>query len=271
MLFRSDWLRTNIDATRDLFAAAGGEPGLVQFQGGRRGFRNVPVRTVEKFLKSYKFHEGAVSMTSRLLTSYIRNEIPSGALTSWNIAIIEGDADLPIIDLGLADPIHTITRSKMGYSQPGQANLKSIASTRDRIADVSYTSEEISARLKDLATTPDGIGFARHDAAYRKLRAEDNHGTGLLCIYPIDSTSTPRNWDENSATQNLAKNARFPLNAVDHMVGITIFFPDATVQNSSVAYKSADLSGLIIEDPADEAAEINAIDAAGEEIGRAHV
>ena len=48
------------------------------------------------------------------------------------------------------------------------------------------------------------------------------------------------------------------------MVGITIFFPDATVQNSSVAYKSADLSGLIIEDPADEAAEINAIDAAGE-------
>ncbi|SDB85482.1 Z1 domain-containing protein [Sanguibacter gelidistatuariae] len=260
----ADWLRANVDATRDLFAAAGGEPRLVHFPSGRKGFRNVPVKTVDTFLKSYKFHEGAVSMTSRLLTSYIRNENPSGALTSWNIVIVEGDAEMPTIDLGLTDLIHTITRSRMGYSRPGQANLKSIASTRDRIADVSYTSEEISARFKDLAITPEGVGFARHDTAYRQLRAEDNHGTGLLCIYPIDSTSTPRNWDENSATQTLAKNARFPLNAVDHMVGITIFFPDATVQNSSVAYKSADLSGLIIEDPADEAAEINAIDAAGE-------
>ena len=260
----SDWLASNIRATQNLFSAAGGESDAIRFESGRRGFRNVPAKAIETYLRSYQFHEDAVTMTSQLLTKYIRNENLSGALRSWNIVIIEGDESMPGLDLGLGSPVRTITRSKIGYSKPGQANLKSIASTRDRIADVSYTSEEIALMLKQSDAGTATAGFATNDRKLRELRAGDQHGTGLLCVYPISASSVPRNWEGTSDSQKLAKNARLPLDATEHLVGITIFFPDASVRNSSVAYKSADLSWLIIEDPADEAAEISAIDAAAE-------
>ena len=150
-----------------------------------------------------------------------------------------GDLDLKLI-----------TRTRLRSTEP-DANIKALVSRIDRAADLPLTRDEIRRQVP-----------GDTDEDYRNLREESLDGVGLLCIYPISKDSTPR----PPATPD-GRQLRLPLEAVDHVIGVGLFFPD---DKSNVAYRhkyiTADMSGLILD--TDEP-DINQLDHEDERVGKA--
>jgi len=265
---RSDktWLDKNLDAGRTLLASLDDGNGPEQFESGRFGYRDVPVDRILGFLRDYQFSPDSHSVTAELLIKYITAENAVGALREWNVAIVEGTGtrrdggERPTLDLGIGRPVTTITRSMVSNSKPGQANLKSIASTDDRIADLTLSRDEVAEALATYRVR-DG-NTASRDTALRRIRAENLGNRGLLLLYPIDKDSSPAKSIEQAAKDGSGVPVRVPLAAKSHVLGLAIYFPDAEAATSRVSYKSVDLSQLLFESAEDEAAEAAAIEAA---------
>jgi hypothetical protein len=156
------------------------------------------------------------------------------------------------IDLGVGSAIHLMQRAKLDIPEINYANIKGLVSAIDRLADTSHTSEELRSML----------GEKRDDTSLIRLREELVGDVGLLGIYPISKDSKPQQPEKQDG-----KRRRIPLDAVEHVMGIGIFFPKNRT-NDGYTYYSADLSSLRREQ-ADLEAELEAADAADEASGEA--
>ena len=268
ILFEKDsaeWLDANMAAGRDLLAGIDGGTGPEKFESGRIGYRDVPVARILDFLRTYKFSEDSLSVTADLLLKYIEAENAAGALTYWNITVVEGSDDSPggpraAVDLGIGRPVKTIWRSRMSNSRPRQANLKSISSTDDRVADRTLSKTEYDEAVAKHSVPVAGKAPGR-DVVLRRVREEDLGKRGHLLFYPIDKDSLPVRSPKNAEDGKAGLPVRVPLEAASHLLGIAIYFPGAAAESSRVSYKSVDLSNMLMEDPEDEAAEAAAIEA----------
>ena len=83
---------------------------------------------------------------------------------------------------------------------------------------------------------------------------------GLLCIYPIARDSRPR---PGRAGKSPGYKPRLPLDAVDDVIGVGLFFPEDK-SNTPYRYVSADMSGLAID--TDEP-DIDQLDREDEQVG----
>lgn len=268
ILFEKDnaeWLDANMAAGRDLLAGIDDGTGPERFESGRVGYRDVPVSRVLDFLRTYKFSEDSLSVTADLLLQYIEAENAAGALKYWNITIVEGPDDgpggpRPTVDLGIGRPVKTLWRSKMSNSRPRQANLKSISSTDDRVADRTLSKAEYDEAVAKHSAPVAGKTPGR-DVVLRRVREEDLGKRGHLLFYPIDKDSLPIRSSKNAEDGKAGLPVRVPLEAASHVLGIAIYFPSAAAESSRVSYKSVDLSNMLMENPEDEAAEAAAIEA----------
>ncbi|PXA68297.1 Z1 domain-containing protein [Cryobacterium arcticum] len=242
------WLQGNIDSVRRFVG------GLLQsgfeestFGKDRRGFRNVHARDLLEFLTDYEFHANSQSVKSKLLVDYIENENRADSLLNWNIVFMERpDSESSMLDLGLNDDVRLLRRSRLNLANPRIANVKSVVSTIDRVADMDWSYAEIQAELAQKSQK-------LTDANLLAIRDDVLGPQGLLCIYPIDKDSQPQlPWDENSA--------RSPLGAALDVIGIALFFPRARAKHSEVEYWSADLSAETFESAEDEIEQINKAD-----------
>jgi hypothetical protein len=245
-----DWLGTNIEATATLFKAAAAAGHLVS-EGPLGGplFRDVPVELIQTFLNTYQFHERSERLNPELLSGYIKQQNQINSLLTWNVAIItDGTRPLKDREIGGVD-LNLITRSRIPFDAP-YANIKALISRIDRAADVPLTREEIRRQVR----TDD-------DSAYSDLRDDYLDRVGLLCIYPISKLSEPR-----PSKAAPGHKTRLPLEAVDDVIGIGLFFPEDK-SNTPFRYKyiSADVSGLTLE--SDEP-DINELDREDEQAGR---
>src|SRR6202035_2450641 len=109
---------------------------------------------------------------------------------------------------------------------------KALVSRIDRAADVDLPRAEI-IRQADPDT----------DEAYATLRHDYFDRVGLLCIYPIARDSRPRG---SRVGRSPGYKPRLPLDAVDDVIGVGLFFPDDK-SDTPYRYVSADLSGLAID------------------------
>ena len=75
------------------------------------------------------------------------------------------------------------------------------------------------------------------------LRDESLESVGLLNIYPISKDSKPR-----PSTNPTGRQQRLPLEAVDNVIGVGLFFPEAKL-HAAFRYKyiAADVSGLTLD------------------------
>jgi hypothetical protein len=247
------WLRTNIDATAALFKSAQdlGHLDPSDYEGPLGGpvLRNVPVELILKFLCTYQFHERALRLSPEPIIGYIEEQNRINSLRTWNIAVIGTHGESKTCTIGDLD-LKLITRTRLRSTEP-DANIKALVSRIDRAADLPLTRDEIRRQVP-----------GDTDEDYRNLREESLDGVGLLCIYPISKDSTPR----PPATSD-GRQLRLPLEAVDHVIGVGLFFPD---DKSNVAYRhkyiTADMSGLILD--TDEP-DINQLDHEDERVGKA--
>lgn len=228
----AQWLQHNIAAVRR-FVREISRIGISQseFRYQRAGFRGVPVELVIGFLRDYRIHERPQSLRADLVERYIVGQNEAGGLTEWNVVFLQRQVDPTSarsgLDVGLSRPVRLANRSPIASGDRSVANLKSIISTEDRLADLDIGPAEVATVLEDDRTDPDDI---RYLAARERLGISE----GLLCVHAIDRDSTP---DLSRANRHGAK--RVSLHAVEHLVGISMFFPTSAGEDSSVSYVTA--------------------------------
>ena len=229
----ADWLQNNIYATAELFHAAEAAGALAQ-PGPLGGivFRNVPVDVITAFLRTYRFHERAERLKPDLLTGYIDLQNRHNSLLTWNVAVISDSSAGSGKRAISGHELNLITRTRLAMPDPTYANIKALVSRIDRAADVDLPRDEIRRLAADDT-----------DEAYATLRHDYFDRVGLLCIYPIARDSRPR---PSRADRSPGYKPRLPLDAVDDVIGVGLFFP-GDKSNTPYQYVSADLSGLAID------------------------
>lgn len=260
------WLDTNIEATTALVAAAraSGHTEDELPSKNMRGFSGISNDLILGFLTDYKVHEDARTIQTDTVREYIRTQADKGALDSWNVVFVERqNAPASDLSLGLDEPLKLLRRRKMAASsKSGVANLKAISSRWDRFADLDYTKKSIvdSHGLSSEAQVRD-----YHLRDLRKKRGLDK--VGLLTIYAINKDSDINeesgpellNVPDDSDSTN-PKSERVPLTAANHMIGISLMFPEARDLSDTVDYYSARVDPDEVEDVEAELAAADDLD-----------
>ena len=262
-----DWLQGNLDATAKLVKAA-------QLAGHNenelpsrtfRGFAGVSSDLILGFLDDYKVHEDARTIRTSTVREYIRAQNEKGALESWNVVFIERqNSQQSDLSLGLEKPLRLLRRRKLVPSAAGLANLKAITSRWDRFADLDYTKKSI---VESLGLPGEPKVRDRHLRDLRKTRGLDK--VGLLVIYPINKQSEAAEAadtisaetgevDHESAAP--AKTERAPLEAPEHLIGISLMFPEARDLQDTVDYYSARIEPDYLEDVEEELKTLDDLD-----------
>lgn len=230
-----DVVQGNLDAARDLVRGAlsdgvAPEPRAA----GRRLLRAVDVDRIRAFLKAFTFHESHIDMRNDLMLDYIDRRVDrAGELTDWNVGILGSGRrtydvggqtiDLGMIDLGLRDSVPLINRAPLKRAGGGAANIKALMSKPDRVFDLDIS--------RSAATSMDE----------KQLVASRPPGEGLLLLYPISRNSVPMGI-------SLRAGSRMPLQAVGHLVGVALVFPDVPdewkTSPDEANYVSVELPGV---------------------------
>ena len=252
------WLGRNITAARDLVA------GLTFDGNSRPVFKNVDVNRIESFLGNYQFHERAKDLDVNLLREYVQRQNDLGALLTWNVVIFEHPSDTnDTLDLGISRPVNLIVRSRVDIPDIPHANIKSLVSTIDRVGDTPYRRGELE-NMTSISKLPPRD--PKRKLTDRLLLDEVRMGewdVPLLGLYPINRTSEP---DSNRRSRKKGERLRKPLDAVDDVIGVCLFFPKAAGKEQD-SYVSAPLSP-VDEEPDDAIeAEFDALDRADERAG----
>lgn len=225
-----EWLGGNIDAVRSLVGRVAEAPRRT-VRPGIVAIGPVPSDEILHFLKEYRFHENSRDLDSKLMTQYISERLEDGELTHFSIAIMARDetADprLGSVDLGLGRDVRCINRARLKViGGPDYADIKALMGSADRVIDLDVSADELQGmEIGDL-------GRLRNSPE----RGGRGDGGGLLAIYPISKDSLPSARNERT---------RAPLDAVDHVVGIGMVFPEAIARDATVEYMTADVDSMV--------------------------
>ena len=192
----------------------------------------IPSEKIVEFLAAYHFHENSRDLDSNLIARYIQGRIKEGELTHFNIAIMgraSASTYLGEIEIGLDAPVGCINRARMAIvGGATYADIKTLMSKTDRVIDLEIPVAEIA----EMSTG----AIAR----LRNLPADGGRGdgTGLLLLYPVSAASIP--------VRGSAK-TREPLDALAHIVGVGLVFPESRSRAAQVDYVTADVASMMVE------------------------
>lgn len=224
ILFRHrdlDWLSSNLHAGRRLLTSAAAHGSDIRRNGPNAVLSSVPVEDILDFLDpegGYRFHELNAELQSEPLRRYIEAQNRYDELRTWNVVVVSRrSGSLGTIDLGLGSPVNLINRAKLRSSPPEYANINTLMSKVDRVADLD---------VPGAASLDDNSLLAHRTAS----------GKALLLLYPISKDSEPE--------FNRGSDRRAPLGAVEHVLGVAFAFPVAQFDPSPQTYKVVDLSGV---------------------------
>lgn len=237
----AEWLQANRDAAAALLRSAR-EFDDVSYEGPAEGngivvLRNVPAAPVCAFLRGYRFSERSYDLDSEKIVAYVEAQNEVGELQRFSVAVMGyggGAAPNGTLELGLGEPVPLIVRSRLRNVPGDEADIKALMSKEDRAVDL-----DVSER--DLAGMNNG-----ELARLRNSPAHGGHGdgSGLILLYPVAKDSAP--------TSPRSLQVRQPLDAVEHVIGLGLVFPEAQTTEGRQTYYTADLHGLVIEDPLPE-------------------
>lgn len=179
-------------------------------------FRSINRNTVLEFLNAYQIHESQIDLVDgdrNHLSEYIQrcSSKNPDSLSRWNIGLVQkkrmSESD-PRISLGPIEGIGLITRSLFRRLESGDADIKALMSKSDLKIDIKATE-----------------GIANDWNEIKKARQEgEGSNCPLLILYIIDKDSSPAP-RKNKDGQEIS-GSRKPLEAIDHVLGFGIVFPD---------------------------------------------
>ncbi|RSZ65427.1 hypothetical protein EAH68_01305 [Corynebacterium hylobatis] len=244
-----DWLTSNENAVKQLVREIQNR-GINEQTGvyGSPVFIGVPPQLIIDFLDQYSIHPDTRlgKDNAALLKKYIRKESENRRFRSWNVSFMtQSNSELGTIDLGLQTEIPLLKRSKLVTSQEGEANIKALVTTQDRLNDVIRDAEEDRAAFR-LEVEEKIKEAGSKEKPVRELH--DKHvgpGIGHLAIYPIQAKSDPRSSSSNNGVSSDSVSTkkrgqhRTSLNAVADVLGLGLFFPTSSAPDSAVDYMTA--------------------------------
>ncbi|SCF41474.1 Z1 domain-containing protein [Micromonospora purpureochromogenes] len=245
-----DWLDHNISAADRLLQRAAAAPGVTEVtaRAGRRALHSVHADEILAFLGDYRFHERSPHLRPEALRDYLRKQNAHGALRAWNVVVIGQERDrVGRMNLGGRE-VNLINRSRL-RTPDAYADIKSLVSTSDRVADLPGTVADIRAQIDGDPT----------DERLRIFRDGKLGPVGLLCLYPISKDSA----DETHAK---GKYPRVDLQAERHVIGVGLFFPEAWGPEEQ-DYVSVDLSDIAPPPEEVDVIDIEELDAEDERAG----
>ena len=198
-----DWLSRNWDAGARLLQRAQQDPSTSETENAQGTvIHNVPVDAILEFLSQYQTtHQ--VRTDTKALARYVE-KYADQELGRWNVAVVM-PASGPASDkaLGPLEAPRLVNRSAMSDAPDECTDIKALMSRGDILIDVDQP-------------PPAGI-----ESNWRKLKEyraglQGGRGFPLLLLYPINPDSRP------SRGSN-----RQPLNAVDHVLGMGLVFPES--------------------------------------------
>lgn len=163
--------------------------------------RGLGVPDLVRFLDAYTFHDKQVGLKPALVKSWLNGV---GLATTWNVAVVglDGEGTDDLLELGGKVQIRPVRRAPLKTSPVGTANIKALVSRSDLLIDL-----EVEG-----APTLD-------QKEVKALRRKQLPGTGLLLIYPIDSSSPAR--------ENANKPAsRRTMQAPEALFGLALLYPE---------------------------------------------
>lgn len=234
-----DWLEENLEAGRALIGATAKAP-RAETSRGITVIGPVDSNLIIGFLSSYLFHENSRDLDSDLISRYILSRREEGELSHFKIAIMDRRSEstyLGDVNLGLGEPTGCINRSRLDVvGGKTYADIKALMSRNDRVIDLDLPADQIGeqvshGRLAQLRNPTDQGG--------------SGDGSGLLLLYPVSKDSTP--------VRGSLKTRR-PLEAVQHVLGVGLVFPESSSRTADVEYVTADVAsmrGVDVESPDD--------------------
>lgn len=163
----------------------------------RHLWRGLSTDAIMEFLQTYSTHPDQMSLQRELLVGWLSN---LSADITWNVGLASNPTKyrgtLGEWDAGLGEPVVTINRAPLAKSAKGTANIKTLRSSIDRVADL--------PREKATSVKAEGIPA---------FRAETVPKQGLLVLYPISHNSKP------------ATSSRRAMQAPSPLIGYSISFP----------------------------------------------
>lgn len=170
------------------------ESGLGQV---RHLWRGLGTDAILEFVNSYATHHDQMSLRREVLAGWLAAKA-QGA--TWNVGLASNPpssmARLGGWDAGLVEPVATINRAPLGKSPVGIANIKTLRSSIDRVADL-----------------PLDLVRGVPSEAIPALRAASAPNEGLIVLYPISDRSQPQS------------KSRRPMKAPAPLIGYSISFP----------------------------------------------
>ena len=190
-------------------------------------FQDVPWKLVKEYFKNYSWSQNARVANGDLITQYVDQHQGAGDLEFWNIFIYQINRNtIEKFNLGNGIEASLINRSAIDSGDTSDyINIHHLVSSIDGSADIGLTKSEV-AKLGPIS-----------DSNMRKLRknSKTSENRGLLGIYMIDKDSKA---DPN-------KPERKSLALSSHLVGLGIFFGEATVDHANLDYFGPDLIDAI--------------------------
>jgi hypothetical protein len=201
----AEWLTKNLEAARELVGRMRDRGLAARAVAGRSNqvFFDVPAEDVIQFLSAYMIHPDHVEMPTPQLLGYIAAQNERNRLRTWNVAIITSNQpNRETLTLGLDKPVPLVDRAKYDRREDADADIKALMSALDIVADV-------DVKHADLKGVP----------REKILDDRDNvhPDRGLLLIYPINKDSVPHRTEDPR---------RKNLEAVEHVIGVALVFPD---------------------------------------------
>ena len=140
-----------------------------------------------------------------------------------------GSESLGEIDLGLDEPVRCINRARLKeVGDATYADIKSLMSHSDRVIDLEISPAELG-------------GMAVGEIA--RLRNLPEHGgrgdgSGLVLLYPVSAQSVPVRGSLKT---------REPLEAVEHVIGVGLVFPESQFGAAQVDYVTANVASMSVD------------------------
>lgn len=226
----ANWLTHNTDAVRALLSKSL-DATREEVRPGITVIGPVSSSAIVDFLGEYRFHENSRDLDGALIGKYINGRRSEDELMHFKIVIMGrgGSSEyLGEVDLGLGTPTGCINRARLrAVGGTTYADIKTLMSRSDRVVDLPIRPEELNEMsIGDVASLRNLPG-----------RGGQGDGTGLLLLYPVSKDSVPL----KSAT------TRDPLEAVDHVVGVGLVFPESESRTAKVDYVTADVESMKVE------------------------
>lgn len=219
-LGNDDWLRNNLDRTRELLDALGRPTGTPRGDKDRPAWQNVPWTYIAGFLRQFRTAQDAISFDADTAARYIKAQAEKyGELTHWTVAVRCGtsvDEELGSWDLGINDfgPVPAISRSRL-KTDAGSIGVLTSPVRRDDPAAGDEATDLTVEQLDSAALVVDSFPTVAHAVRWQRPRTN-----GLLMVFPISPYSKPRVANSENRVRLFDNPDGRPL-----VVGIAISFP----------------------------------------------